>query len=155
WWLIFTGNVTEYADYQLIGAGGASTAPIAPAANINVLDAWMDLNPFGKEYKEYFQIRVGRMKTPFTYQFYKWSPAEYVAPELSMFSTNSLQNRQLGIMAHGLLADKRVEYAAGVFNGVPNSFDVAHSDREGIFYMSLQPWVNDKDSPLKYLILAG
>jgi phosphate-selective porin OprO/OprP len=154
WWVYLTGNVTEFVDYQTVFAAGAANSGIGPA-NVNILDAFLDFNPFGKDAKEYFQIRVGRMKTPFLYQFYKLSPSEFITPELSMFSTNFLQNRQLGIMAHGLLFDKRVDYAAGVFNGVPNSFDVVQSDREGVFYLGLYPFVNEKDSIFKNLILVG
>ncbi len=154
WWVYLTGNATEYVDYQTVFAAGAANSGTGPA-NINILDAWLDFNPFGKDVKEYFQIRVGRMKTPFLYQFYKLSPQDFVTPELSMFSTNFLQNRQIGIMAHGLLFDKRLDYAAGVFNGVPNSFDVVQSDREAVFYLGLYPFVNDRDSLFKNLVLAG
>jgi phosphate-selective porin OprO/OprP len=154
WWIYFTGNVTEYVDYQLVTAAGAANSGIGPA-NINVLDAFLDFNPFGKDLKEYFQIRVGRFKTPYLYQFYKLSPMEFVTPELSMFSTNFTQNRQLGIMAHGLVFDKRVDYAAGIFNGTPNTLEVAHSDREGVVYLGLYPFVNDQDSIFKHLVLVG
>src|SRR6266536_2756757 len=57
-------------------------------------------------------------------------------------------------MAHGLRCAKRVDYAAGVFNGAPNTFEVNQSDREGIFYLGLQPFAPQKDSIFKNMIVA-
>src|SRR5262249_2665520 len=119
-WLIFRGNATEYVDFTSIVAAGAAAAPTGPST-FNVLDEYVDINPFGKEYKEKFQVRFGRFKTPYTYQFYMLSPQDFIAPELSMFTTNYLQNRQIGIMGHGKILDNSLEYAVGVFNGAPNS----------------------------------
>lgn len=99
-WLYFRGNVTEYVDYQTVIASGAGVSVDGPST-VNLLDAFVDFNPFGAEAKEKFQIRVGRYKTPFLYQFYVISPQDFITPELSMFSTNYLQNRQLGVMGHG------------------------------------------------------
>jgi phosphate-selective porin OprO/OprP len=153
-WLIFTGNATEYVDYAVIVAAGPASSVTGPST-VNVLDAYMDFNPFGKEDKELLQIRVGRFKTPYLYQFYKISPQDFNTPEASMFGTNFFQNRQLGVMAHGFLFDKRLDYAAGLFNGAPNTFDVAQSNREAIFFLGYQPFVNDKGSLLQNLILSG
>jgi len=152
-WLIFSGSVTDLVDYTAILAGGPAPSPAVPAP-FNVLDTYLDFNPFGRDYKEYLQIRVGRMKTPFLYQFYKFGPQDYIAPELSMYSTNFAQNRQVGAMAHGELFSKRIDYAAGVFNGAPNTFEVTQSNREAIAYLGLNPF-RCEDNFLKNLIVAG
>ena len=154
-WLFFRGNVTEYIDYTTIIAGGAAANTTGGPGPFNVLDTYFDFNPFGAECKELLQIRMGRFKTPFLYQFYKISPQDFVSPELSMFGTNFLQNRQLGIMAHGLLFDKRFDYAAGVFNGTPNSFEVTQDQKEAVMYAGFQPFVQCQDSCFKNLIVAG
>jgi len=155
YWLILRGNATEYVDYQLIIATGVASNDTGGPATVNLLDAFLDFNPFGQEAKELFQLRVGRFKTPFLYQFYKLSPQDTVTPELSMFSTNFLQNRQDGAMVHGLLFDKRLDYAAGIFNGVPNSYEVSQSNREGIFYLGFAPFLLNEGSVFQNLNLIG
>lgn len=154
--LFFRGNVTEFMDYAVsLTTGVSPNAPGNVPAPTNLLDAYVDLNPFGSECKEQFQIRIGRFKTPYTYQFYKISPQDFTTPELSMFTTNFLQNWETGVMAHGLLLEKRFEYAAGVFNGVPNSFEVPQNDRQGIFYGALSPFLLQEQSLLKRLTVAA
>ncbi len=152
-WLYFRGNASEYLDYQVVLASGTGTNTAGAPATVNLLDAYLDFNLFGSEYKELFQIRVGRFKTPYLYQFYKLSPQDFVTPELSMFGTNFLQNRQDGAMAHGYLADKRIDYAAGIFNGQPNTFEVAQNSRQGIYYLGLAPFLLEEGSVLKNLNL--
>lgn len=153
-WIYFRGNATEYLDYQTVIAAGAGVSVTGPST-VNLLDAFLDFNPFGAEVKEKFQFRVGRFKTPFLYQFYILSPAEFITPELSMFSTNYLQNRQMGAMAHGKLCDQRLEYAAGVFNGTPNSFEVPFSNRESIFFLSYSPFRKEEGTVFQNLMLVG
>lgn len=53
-----------------------------------------------------------------------------------MFGTNFLQNRQVGAMVHDKILDKRLDYAAGIFNGAPNSYEVPFSNKEGIFFLA-------------------
>jgi phosphate-selective porin OprO/OprP len=154
-WLYFRGNVTEYVDYQVVFNTGVQSNNTSGAGTLNVLDAFVDFNPFGSEAKEYFQIRLGRFKTPFLYQFYNWSPMDFLTPELSMFGTNFFQNWQNGLMVHGLLADKRIDYAAGIFNGQPNTFEATQSSRDGIFYLGLAPFLLDEQSPLQNLNLVA
>jgi len=153
-WLFFRGNATEYIDYTTIIASAGGLNITGGPATVNLLDAYIDFNPFGSEYKDLFQVRLGRYKTPYMYQFYKLSPVDYVTPELSMFGSNFIQNRQIGAMVHGYLADKRIDYAAGIFNGVPNSNEVPQSSREGIYYLGLAPFLLDEGSVLQNLNLV-
>jgi phosphate-selective porin OprO/OprP len=154
-WLYFRGNATEYVDYQVVLATGTGAGVVASPANVNLLDAYVDFNPFGSEYKDQFQIRLGRFKTPFLYQFYKFSPQDFVTPELSMFGTNFLQNRQKGAMAHGYLADKRIDYAVGIFNGAPNTAEVSFNNRQGIYYLGLAPFLLEEGSFMQNLNLIA
>lgn len=154
--LFFRGNATEFIDYAVSTNSGLTPNALGNVpAPINLLDAYIDLNPLGAECKEYFQLRVGRFKTPYGIQFYKIAPQDWVTPELSMFSTNFTQNWEEGAMAHGELLDKRFEYAAGVFNGVPNGFEVSQNSRQGIFYASAMPFLLNEDSALKRLQIAA
>lgn len=154
--LFFRGNVSEFVNYAVsVNTGLSPNAANNVPAPVNLLDAYLDISPFGKDCAEYFQFRVGRFKTPYLYQFYKIGPQDFVTPELSVYSTNFLQNWQNGAMAHGALLDKRFEYAAGIFNGVPNSFEVPQDDRQGIFFGAVSPFLLEEDSCLKNLVIAG
>src|SRR6185295_8158977 len=150
--LFFRGNVTEFADDAVsVNTGLTPNALGNVPAPVNLLDAYVDFNPFGAECNDELQIRVGRFKTPYGFQFYKMSPQDFATPELSMFSTNFLQNWESGLMAHGELLDKRFEYAAGVFNGVPNSFEVSQNGRQEIVYAAATPFLFNDESLLKRL----
>ncbi len=154
--LFVRGNATEFVDYAISFNTGLTPNALGNVpAPVNLLDAYVDLNPFGADCKEFFQLRVGRFKTPYGFQFYKISPQDFATPELSMFSTNFLQNWEEGVMAHGELLDKRFEYAAGVFNGVPNSFEVSQNGRQAILYAAATPFLLNDDSPLKRLTVAA
>ena len=153
-WLYFRGNVTEYLDYQTVIAAGAAASPTGPST-VNLLDAYLDFNPFGADVKELFQFRVGRFKTPFLYQFYTLSPQDFISPELSMFGTNYLQNRQMGAMAHGKLFQQRLEYAAGMFNGAPNSYEVTFNNREAVLFLGYTPFLHNEGSIFQNLMLVG
>ncbi|HZZ77040.1 MAG TPA: hypothetical protein VFE62_00895 [Gemmataceae bacterium] len=154
--VFFRGSCSEFADYAVSFTSGISpNGPGNTPAPVNLLDAYLDINVLGAANKEYLQVRVGRFKTPFLYQFYKIAPQDYVLPELSMYSTNFLQNWQEGAMAHGELFDKRFEYAAGIFNGIPNGFEVPQNDREGIAMGIFRPFLLEEDSLLKRLTIAG
>jgi len=153
-WFFFRGNVTEYVDYQVLVASGVA-ASSTTASSFNLFDAFLDFNPFGQEQKEKFQIRVGRFRTPFMYQFFNLVPQDYIAPELSMFATNFIQNRQIGVMPHGKLFDGRLEYAGGVFNGQPNSYEVTFSNRTGMALLGYTPFLLQRGSVLQYLTFVG
>ena len=142
-WLIFRGNVTEYADYTAILAAGV-------VGSLNILDSYFDLNPLG-ENKDPLQVRIGRFQTPFGYQWYKIPARNLVANERSMFMANFTPNRQLGGMAHGILFGGRLEYALGLFNGLRNSFNVSFSGKEGTFFVNALPFLLEDDSLFRYL----
>jgi len=90
----FQGQVSPYAYYYTVINRGYGS--------LDILDSWADFN-FAPEYKENFQLRVGRMKTPFTYEYIKVSESDLIAPERSLFISNFAGNRQDGAMAHGYL----------------------------------------------------
>ncbi len=142
-WLIFRGNVTEYADYTAILAAGV-------VGSLNILDAYFDLNPLG-ENKDPLQVRIGRFQTPFGYQWYKIVARNLVANERSMFMANFSPNRELGAMGHGVVLDGRLDYALGLFNGVRNSFNVPFSGKEETAFVNALPFLLEEGSPFRYL----
>ena len=81
--------------------------------SLNLLNAF----PSNVHLDDRFEIRVGRYLTPLGYDQYAISNYWMPTPERSLFTTNLGLNRQFGAMAWGYLFDKRLDYAAGLFNG--------------------------------------
>ena len=111
WWM-FSGHITKEFGYFVSFAEGFDT--------ISGLDMFVDFN-----YDRRLQFRVGRFKTPFTYEFFVEPIQGLITPERSLFFNNFGQNRDVGIMAYGQLFNgpnfdqvSKVQYAAGIFNGL-------------------------------------
>ena len=98
-------------------------------AVINLLNAFINLH-----FDDRFEVRFGRFFTPLTYDQYAISNYWLPTPERSVFTTNVGLSRQFGLMAWGYLFDKRLDYAAGVFNGSRNSFESLNS---GVDFVAL------------------
>ena len=86
-------------------------------ATLNLLDSYLNYR-----FSDGFQLRLGRYKTPFTYEWYRVHVWHLLAPERSLFATNFEGNRRFGFMGWGSLFDKRLEYAVGSFDGQRNSY---------------------------------
>jgi len=113
WWM-WNGHVTKEIGYFVSMAQGIDT--------LNGLDIFLDFN-----YDRRLQIRAGRFKTPFTYEFFVEPIQALIIPERSMFFNNFGQNRDEGIMGYGQLFSNdqgvsKIQYAAGIFNGNRNGF---------------------------------
>ena len=93
-WFMWNGHVTKEIGFFVSMAQGFST--------INGLDMFVDFN-----YDKRLQFRVGRMKTPFTYEFFTEPIQGLITPERSLFFNNFGQNRDVGIMPYGQLFDDR------------------------------------------------
>ena len=117
-WFMFSGRITKPIGYFLSLAEGFDTT--------NILDVFLDL-----EYDPRIRLRLGRYKTPFTYEFFVEPIQGLILPERSLFFNNFGQNRDLGVMAYGRLANNTLDYAVGIFNGTRNGF-VAASDSKFI-----------------------
>jgi len=107
-WFTFSGRITKPIGYFVSLANGFDT--------VSILDVFVDFN-----YDPRLQLRVGRFKTPFTYEFLVKPIQGLILPERSVFFNNFGQNRDLGVMAYGRLA-KDFDYATGIFNGSRNGF---------------------------------
>jgi phosphate-selective porin OprO/OprP len=142
----FQGQVSPYAYYYTVIQRGYGS--------LDILDTWADFN-FAPQYKEQFQLRVGRMKTPFSYEYIKISESDLIAPERSLFVGNFSTNREDGAMAHGYLFQRSLEYYVGVFNGPRRSF-VGFDNSKPVFgLLNFKPFLINGPDWLKNLNITG
>ncbi|WP_435007900.1 OprO/OprP family phosphate-selective porin [Tundrisphaera lichenicola] len=125
--IFFNGNITKPIEYELAINRGFGT--------INVLNAYINLH-----FDDRFELRFGRFFTPFNYDQYAISNYWLPTPERSIYTTNVGLNRQFGLMAWGYLFDKRLDYAAGIFNGSRNSFESLSNGVDFVGYLNVRPF---------------
>ena len=105
---------------------------------------------------ERLQFRVGRMKTPYLYEYFSIAEGDLIAPERSMYAGNLAGNRQDGAMAIGELFEGRLGYAVGIFNGPRNSFQDYNGAKDFIGYVNSRPFLTSETfTALKYLNIGG
>ena len=122
----------------------------------NTLDVVNMLDVFGNiHYDDRLQFKLGRFKTPFTYEFYALPVQGLVQPERSLFFNNFALNRSEGVQAWGQLFDKRVDYAAGAFNSIRNSYLDSDDGKNVLAYLNYRPFLLEVDSPFQYLNIGG
>ncbi|HTI52236.1 MAG TPA: hypothetical protein VL475_14835 [Planctomycetaceae bacterium] len=144
WYVL--GNVTPFIRYYTVINRGYGT--------IDVLDAWADVALPAIE-PEKLMLRVGRMKTPYTYEYIKIAENDLIAAERSVFVGNMAPNREIGIMAHGQLLDRKVEYALGLFNGPRRSFEDFNSGKDLFTYVSARPFLDGDTEWLRNTNIGG
>ncbi|MFO0844617.1 MAG: porin [Gemmataceae bacterium] len=137
--IFFNGNITQPVEYEFAINRGLN--------NLNLLNAWINVH-----FDDRFEVRFGRYFVPLLYEQYSVSNYWLLTPERSLYSTNVGLNRQFGLMAWGYLLDKRLDYAAGVFNGTRNSFENLDKNVDFVGYLDFRPF-QDEEAPrlLKYL----
>ncbi|MDB5308150.1 MAG: phosphate-selective porin [Gemmataceae bacterium] len=138
----FEGNVTKSIQYEFSFQNFYDT--------VSLVDAYVDFS-----YDPRFQVRIGRYKTPFTYEFYRVHVWDLLSPERSLFTNNYGANRRFGLMAHGSLLDQRVEYAVGMFDTQRNSFRPFNHLQDVEAFLNFKPFYNDEDSVLRDLQFGG
>lgn len=127
----FAGNITKTTEYELAINRGLG--------NINLLNAFLNFR-FGDQ----VMLRIGRFFTPLFYDQYAVSNYWLLTPERSLFTTNLSTNRQIGAMLWGYLFDKRLDYAAGIFNGSRNSFESLNNGQDFVGYLNARPFQNSQ-----------
>lgn len=139
----FTGRATKNVEfYTVINRGYGS---------LDLLDAFIDLN-----YDPRIKFRVGRTKTPVSYEYYQIAEGDLIAPERSLYSGNLSGNRQEGFMFLGQVLDKRAEYALGVFNGPRRSFQDFNNDKDLYAFFNIRPFQKSENlTALKYFNVGG
>jgi phosphate-selective porin OprO and OprP len=141
WWM-WSGRVTKPIGYFISFANGFDTFAI--------LDVFLDL-----DFNPKFRMRVGRMKTPFTYEFLVEPIQGLVTPERSMFFNNFGQNRDDGFMAFGRLFDNTVDYAGGIFNGTRNGTLSMQNTPATSWFGNWRPFGNEENTLLENFNIGG
>ncbi len=137
----FAGRVTKPIDYQLSLQRGYS--------GVDLLNAYLNFN-----YDPRFQVRFGRFKAPYLYEYYKLNNWQLLAPERSLYSLNFGLNRMIGLMGWGELLQNRMEYAVGIFDGPRNSYQDFNGAKDVIAFLNFKPFENT-DSFLQNLNFGG
>jgi phosphate-selective porin OprO/OprP len=141
--IYFEGNVTQPITWEFSFQNFYDT--------VQLLDAYVNFN-----YDPRLQVEIGRYKNPFGYEFYRIHVWDLMAPERSLWANNFEANRRFGIMAHGVLLDERVEYAAGSFDGQRNSFRPFDSLQDFEGFVNFKPFYTaPEDFPLRNLQFGG
>jgi phosphate-selective porin OprO/OprP len=138
----FQGQLTRPITYDLSFQRSYTT--------FNFFNAFMNFN-----YDPRLQIRVGRSKVPFTYEFYKINVWRLIAPERSVWNNNYQSNRDIGITAWGGLFDNRIEYATMLHNGPRNGFQAYDYPKTVAAFLNFKPFVRDEDSFLRDFNIGG
>ena len=134
--IFFEGNITKPIEYEFSINRGFGT--------LNLLNAYLNLH-----IDDRFQVKFGRFFTPMLYDQFAVSNYWLPTPERSVFTTNLSLNRQFGLMGWGYLLDKRLDYAAGVFNGSRNSFEPVGRGMDFVGYLNARPF--QESSTLEFL----
>ena len=132
----FTGNVSKNLEYYTVINRGYGS--------LDLLDAFLSYR-----YDRRLRLRVGRMKTPYLYEYYQIAEGDLVIPERSLYAGNLSGNRQMGAMFLGELFQERVGYALGVFNGGRRSFEDTNNAKDVYFFLNSRPFrkaVDDADA---------
>ncbi len=139
----FVGNLTKNVGfYTVINRGYGS---------LDLLDAFITLR-----FSDKLRLRVGRMKTPYLYEYFSIAEGDLIAPERSLFAGNLALNRQMGFMFLGELFDSRVSYATGLYNGPRRSFQDLNSAKDIIGNVTIRPFLNsERFKALNYFNIGG
>ncbi|WP_168221699.1 OprO/OprP family phosphate-selective porin [Aquisphaera giovannonii] len=139
----FTGRATRNVEYYTVINRGYGS--------LDLLDAFITYR-----FDERLRLRVGRMKTPYLYEYYSIAEGDLVAPERSIYAGNLAGNRQDGLMALGELGKGRMGYAVGVFNGPRRSFQDYNGAKDVIGYVNTRPFLGSRRLPrFDYLNVGG
>jgi phosphate-selective porin OprO/OprP len=125
----FEGNLSKPIQYEFSFQNTFDT--------VALLDAYLNFN-----YDERFQVRIGRYKTPFTYEWYRVHIWDMLTPERSLYATNYEGQRRFGLMGWGVLWENRIEYAVGTFNSQRNTYQPFSSRQDVMAFLNFKPFYN-------------
>ncbi len=141
-WSIFGGRLTKPFEYYVVPSFGFD--------NVNLLDAFLNVR-----FDDRFQLKIGRYKTPFTYEYYNGPINGLIIPERSLFFNNYGLNREIGIMLWGQWFQKRIDYAVGIFNNNRNGYVSRDSQEDIAALVNFRPFATWLDTPLENLNFGG
>jgi phosphate-selective porin OprO and OprP len=138
----FTGNLTRPIQYEFSFQETYSTP--------DLLDSYINYR-----FSDGLQLRLGRYKTPFTYEFYRVHIWHLLTPERSLFATNYEGNRRFGFMGWGSAFDNRLEWAVGPFNGQRNGYIPYGSHQDIMAFVNFKPFDPQEGFFLQNLQFGG
>lgn len=139
----FNGRVTKPIEYSISFNKGLGT--------FDLLDAYVNFN-----YDKRFQLRAGRYRVPFMYEWFALANMFLTTPERSIFALNYGSARNLALMGHGELFGERVDYAVAAANGPRNSYTDANSHKDVLAYLNYRPFFKAEGfEALKNLNVGG
>jgi phosphate-selective porin OprO/OprP len=130
---IFYGTVFKYVDYFFRPDFGLGT--------VVLYEAYVEL-----KYFSHFKVRAGKFKPPVGLE--RLQSDDDTSLVERGFPTLLAPSRDIGFQISGDLANRRMTYAVGVFNGVPDNSlsDASVSDhRDYAARLFLSPWQPDKN----------
>jgi phosphate-selective porin OprO/OprP len=139
--LIFEGKFNKIFNYV-----------IQPefAGSVQILDAYVNAG-----FSPAVQLRVGKFKTPVGLEQLQSDPVAFFN-ERSV-ATGLTPNRDVGLQIHGDVLEHRLNYALGVFNGVPDGGNNTgggtdiDDNKTVVARFFATPFVNEKESVLSGL----
>lgn len=116
------------------------------AASSDILrDAYINFTHF-----PYTKIKVGQFKVPFSYEWLT-SSAELDTIQRALSTTNFSTDRDLGIMLEGETPNKKMYYAAGIFNGTGRNTSDTNENKDFIGRVAMSPFRSGNDVLAGYL----
>ncbi len=112
---IFQGTVYRDFDFLFV--------PDFARSSVQIVDAYLNYR-----YRPWLQLRAGKFKTPIGLEQLQ-SDTVTAFNERSL-ATDLTPNRDIGFQLWGDVADGRLSYAAGIFNGVADGRNTANADFE-------------------------
>lgn len=123
----FSGRITKPIEYYVALNRSYGT--------FDLLDAYINFH-----YDDRVQIRAGRYRVPYSFEWYAYPIQYQLQPERSPFGVNFGLNRMLGVMAWGQPFDKQVDYAVGIFDGARNSYQPFSDSLDFIAFVNARPF---------------
>src|SRR5262249_32164082 len=114
------------------------------------LDVFIDVN-----YDPRLQLRIGRYKTPFTYEFPVEPIQGLITIERSLFFNNFGLNRDNGVMAYGRLFDGKLDYATSIQNGTRNGFIDMNDAKDFAGFVNYRPFNDEQNTLFENLNIGG
>ncbi len=146
-WIGDTFTFVLGGDFAPAPPAGAEVAPsMLPAA-----DDFLAYAPLG----DALILQAGQFDVPFTLEN-RTSDAEtdFIERAMTARTLGAPRNKDVGAMAHGLVADGRLYYAAGLFNGEGPGFRNVDNQADAIGRLVWTP-LGAGDGPWRRLALGG
>jgi phosphate-selective porin len=139
-------------DFAPLPPAGTDVAPSALAAS----DDYLAFAPYYDRLGDQFIVQAGQFDVPFTLEN-RTSDAytDFIERAMVARSLGAPRNKEIGVMAHGLLGDGRFYFSAGLFNGEGPEFRNADNQTDAIGRLVLTPFAASGDSWWRRFSIGG